>query len=105
LLKLNYKDADQTYTVAKNAGHAIVTRFYRDLQKFILDDYTISDYARLLHISPKHLSETIKSETGKSALQHINEMKIEHAKILLLQTEKTINEVAYDLKFRYTQLL
>jgi AraC-like DNA-binding protein len=52
-----------------------------------------------LHISPKHLSETIKSETGKSALEHINEMKIEHAKILLLQTEKTINEVAYDLNF------
>jgi AraC-like DNA-binding protein len=99
LLKLNYKNADQTYTVAKNAGHAIVTRFYRDLQKFILDDYTVSDYARLLHISPKHLSETIKSETGKPALQHINEMKIEHAKILLLQTEKTINEVAYDLNF------
>jgi hypothetical protein len=38
LLKLNYKNSDQKYTVAKNAGHSIVTRFYRDLQKFILDD-------------------------------------------------------------------
>lgn len=59
----------------------------------------ISNYAELLHISPNHLNKIIKNQLSKSAQEIHNEIILQEAKVLLLQTSKDISEIAFDLGF------
>lgn len=56
-----------------------------------------------LRVSPRYLSDALKAETGKTALEHIHLFLIDEAKNLLLEPGKTVVEVAYQLGFEYPQ--
>jgi AraC family transcriptional regulator, transcriptional activator of pobA len=60
---------------------------------------TVSDFARKLHVSANHLSDTIKKETGKTPTQIIKERTILEARSLLRNTDLTVSEIAYFLLF------
>ncbi|MBX2897287.1 MAG: AraC family transcriptional regulator [Cyclobacteriaceae bacterium] len=59
----------------------------------------IHQYASIMHISPKHLSESVKRASGSSALQLLHKEIIHQAQNLLIHTSKTIAEIAYELNF------
>lgn len=61
--------------------------------------YRISELAAMLHVSPNHLNKTIKNNLGRSAQSVYNEILLQEAKVLLLQTSKDIGEIAFDLGF------
>ena len=48
-------------------------------------------------------SDLLRSETGKTTQEHIHYHLLEKAKTLLAGTEKSINEIAYELGFEYPQ--
>jgi AraC family transcriptional activator of pobA len=58
-----------------------------------------SAYADLLHVTPKHLSDTLKKLSGKTAGKYIEEMVTMEAKILLNNSHLTIGEIASFLSF------
>ncbi|MFN3589536.1 MAG: helix-turn-helix domain-containing protein [Spirosomataceae bacterium] len=64
---------------------------------------TVKYLAEQVHLSPSYLSDLLKKETGKNAQEHIHFYLIEEAKNLLLNSEKNINEIAYNLGFEYPQ--
>jgi AraC family transcriptional regulator, transcriptional activator of pobA len=64
---------------------------------------TVNALAEKLHVSPSYLSDMLRSLTGQNAQQHIHSKIIEKAKELLSTTDKTINEIAYQLGFEYPQ--
>ncbi len=55
---------------------------------------TLADYASQLHISVIYLAECVKKSTGKTAKQIISEYVILEATSLLIQSTKTIDEIA-----------
>ncbi len=57
--------------------------------------------AESLNYSSTYLSDLIKKQTGKSIKEHIDWHIIDLAKHDLVNTGKTINEIAYDLGFNY----
>ena len=59
--------------------------------------------AEQLGISHRYMSDTIKAETGKTAIDQINLYLIEEAKNLLLTPNTSISETAYKLGFEYPQ--
>lgn len=59
--------------------------------------------ADIVNLSPSYLSDLLKKETGKSAQEHIHFYLIEQAKTYLINTEKNISEIAYNLGFEYPQ--
>ncbi len=59
--------------------------------------------ASQLEVSHRYLSDSIKSETGKTAVDQINLYLIEEAKNLLLDPATSISETAYKLGFEYPQ--
>ncbi len=75
----------------------------RDFKKLVdhkyMDWHKVGEYAEGIHISSKHLSQTVKSITGKSAKQIIQDRLILEAKRLLLHTNLTIKEIAYRIGF------
>lgn len=64
---------------------------------------TVKYLAEKVHLSPSYLSDLLKKETGKNAQEHIHFYLIEEAKNLLLNSEKNVNEIAYNLGFEYPQ--
>lgn len=60
----------------------------------------ISDY---LHVSPRYLTDILKSLTGQSTQQHIHDRLIETAKDILSTSDLTISEIAYHLGFEHSQ--
>lgn len=64
---------------------------------------TVEWAAHTLAVSPRYLSDALKAETGKTALEHIHWFLLDEAKNLLLEPNKTVAEVAYQLGFEYPQ--
>ncbi|AKD53963.1 helix-turn-helix domain-containing protein [Spirosoma radiotolerans] len=61
--------------------------------------HAVSDYAELLNKSPKTLSNLFAIYNQKSPLQLIHERIVLEAKRLLLYTDKSTKEIAYELGF------
>jgi AraC family transcriptional activator of pobA len=59
----------------------------------------VGDYASQLNISPGHLSDIVKLQSGKPAVKHIHERLVLEAKRLLFHTNTSLKEIAYDLGF------
>lgn len=60
---------------------------------------TVSYMAEKLNVSPRYLTDLLKQETGKTALELIHLFLITEAKNLLSEGEMTISEIAYALGF------
>ncbi|WP_343691262.1 helix-turn-helix transcriptional regulator [Chitinophaga sp.] len=60
---------------------------------------TVSMLAGQLNISPRYLSDLLKQETGKTAIENIHIYLINEAKNRLKSQQQNISEIAYELGF------
>ena len=60
---------------------------------------TVNYMASQLRLSPKYLSDLLKQETGKTALELIHLYMISEAKNMLIIGDQSISEIAYKLGF------
>jgi len=60
---------------------------------------TVAYMASNLHLSSRYLSDLLKQETGKTAIELIHISLISEAKNLLRSEDQTISEIAYSLGF------
>lgn len=61
---------------------------------------SVEDYAKLLFVSAKHLSKSVKETTGKSASALIQDAILLESKSLLFQSEMSISQIARALNFQ-----
>ncbi len=73
--------------------------FSRLLEIHFREKHNVSEYAELLHIAPKTLTHKFKSLQLESPNQLIINRIILEAKRLLIYTDKTVKEIAYDLGY------
>ena len=113
-LLLNYcsRFYDRQFATRQTANRDIISHF-----ETLLDGYFTSDnpkrigtpsvawFADQLHLSPNYFGDLIKKETGKTAIFHIQRKTMDTAKDLLVQTDKTVSEIAYSLGYQYPQYL
>lgn len=59
----------------------------------------VKDYAEKLNVTPHKLNETAKRILGKTASGLIKERILIESKILLSHTQKSVSEIAFELKF------
>ena len=64
---------------------------------------SIDQIAEQMSVSQRYLSDTLKKETGKTTTEHLQLYLIDEAKHILLNPNKSISEVAYELGFEYPQ--
>ena len=60
---------------------------------------SVNGYADLMNVTAKHLSETIKANTGKTASEWIHDILILEAKVRLKQTTLSVASIAEALNF------
>ena len=63
----------------------------------------VGQIAKELDMSSRYLSDCLKAETGKTAIEHIHLYLINEAKNLLLEPRITVSETAYKLGFENPQ--
>jgi AraC family transcriptional regulator, transcriptional activator of pobA len=109
---LNYSDRfyQRQFLTRKISNHKIVSRLEKLLDDYFANDNvstmglpTVQFLANSLNTSPTYLSGILKTITGQSTQQHIHNKVIEKAKEKLSTTNLTINEIAYELGFEYSQ--
>ncbi|NAS13888.1 helix-turn-helix domain-containing protein [Poritiphilus flavus] len=91
----------------ENRPAEIVKSFQLALNKNLLDItrgkaefiWNVQDYANKLNMHPNYLSSSVKSQTGKTAKQWIDERIISEAKSLLKNTDMSVSEIAYSLTY------
>ena len=81
---------------------ALLKKFQAEIDNNYLQLHEVSEYAELLNISAGHLSEVIKQQSGKPAIKHIHDRLVMEAKRLLVHTETSSKEIAFDLGFTDT---
>lgn len=64
---------------------------------------TVRYVADCLHLSPKYLSNLLRTVTGQNTQQHIHARLIAKAKERLSTTSLTVSEIAYELGFEHLQ--
>ncbi|WP_448555941.1 helix-turn-helix domain-containing protein [Thalassotalea montiporae] len=79
-------------------------RFFNCLKALPSDHIpSVEELADKLHVTPRYLSDGLKVETGKTALDNIHAYQIDRAKNMLLGSDDSIATIAYALGFEYPQ--
>ncbi|MET0463938.1 MAG: helix-turn-helix transcriptional regulator [Chitinophagaceae bacterium] len=109
---LNYSNRfyKRQFITRKAVSHELLTRLEQ-----LLNDYfdkgeplqngipTVEYLAQRLNLSPRYLSDMLRSLTSQNAQQHIHDKLIEKAKEYLTNTNLSVGEIAYQLGFRQPQ--
>ncbi|HEY9259898.1 AraC family transcriptional regulator [Chitinophaga sp.] len=110
LLGYSERFYQRQFITRKITHHGIVSQLETLLEKIfsqkVLEENgvpTVKDISSQLNISPNYLSGLLKTLTGNSTQQHIQEKIIEKAKERLMMTDLSVNEIAFELGFEYPQ--
>ncbi len=111
-LFLNYCERfyDRQFITRENVNRGILEKFEELLNGYFSSGKavqnglpTVAYCADELHLSANYFGDLIKKETGRSAQEYIHNKIIDVAKNKVFDTDKTINEVAFELGFKYPQ--
>lgn len=103
IVSFYYRTAYKTYLPlgeeAPSQQGRIASRFIGLVQMHFRNERFLDFYARELGITPKHLSRTIKAQTGFSAVEWIERFVILEAKVMLRSSNMSIQQIADELNF------
>ena len=101
---------DRQFITRDTIHKSILTRFETLLSSYFTSDKpqtiglpSVAHCAGELNLSAKYFGDLIKKETGQSAQEYIQTKVIETAKERIFDNSKTINEIAFELGFKYPQ--
>jgi len=108
LLNLTERFYERQFDTRKKLYNQLSSDFLSLLKKYyyqITDNEilqpTVQYFANKLNVTPNYLSDTIKYNSGKSALTIIHDFVIEEAKNKLINSNNTVSEISYQLGFEY----
>lgn len=101
---------DRQFITRDNVHRGILEKFEHLLNTYFESSNPQTDgipsvayFAKILHLSSNYFGDLIKKETGQTAKDYIQNKTIEFAKKILFETDKSINEIAFELGFKYPQ--
>ena len=82
---------------------ALLNGYYHSDQPQHIGLPSVGYCAGELHLSSGYFGDLIKKETGKTAQEYIQSKIIDIAKDKIFDTGKSVNQIAYELGFKYPQ--
>jgi AraC-like DNA-binding protein len=108
LLNYSLRFYERQFNTRLSQSKDAVVQFERNLKDYFKQELhleqglpSIKYFADKAHLSQHYFSDLMKKETGRTPKDHINEFVVEKAKNMILSTEHSISEIAYDLGFNY----
>lgn len=87
------------HPLIRTQAEHITNNYLQLIEKNFITKKHVSDYAKLLNISAKHLSDTIKAQTKKNALTFIHTRIYNEMLYLLVYSQLSIKQIANLLHF------
>jgi len=109
---LNYSNRfyKRQFITRKVVNHDILTKVEQLLEAYFANEKslinglpTVEYVAAEVNLSPRYLSDMLRTITGQNTQQLIHEKLIEKAKEKLSATELSVSEIAYQLGFEHPQ--
>lgn len=101
---------ERQFVTREKVNHDILSKFERLLDKYFTNNNaernglpSVKYCASELCLSPNYFGDLIKKETGQTAQEYIQHHIIELSKERILDPQKNIGQVAYELGFQYPQ--
>ncbi len=101
---------DRQFITRETVHKGVLERFEQLLNNYFLSDNpktiglpSVAWCAAELNLSANYFGDLVKKETGKSAQEYIQNKLLETAKEKLFDVHKTVNEIAFELGFKYPQ--
>jgi AraC family transcriptional regulator, transcriptional activator of pobA len=94
-----YNEKGFTSLYKQTRSEQLTHEFKKLVSTHFIKERSVTFYADLLFVTPKHLTETVREVTGKSAGEWIDETVMLEAKILLQEPATSIATVADALHF------
>lgn len=88
-----FKD-QRSYNVTKNINESI-----KFLKEHYQKEYCLEEVAKAANLSPYHFIRVFKSQTGKTPHDFLQEVKLQKAKEMLMDSTKTITDICSELAF------
>ncbi|MBQ8809013.1 MAG: AraC family transcriptional regulator [Bacteroidales bacterium] len=86
-------------TGAEIKSHDVSDKFFHLLAVYYKENRTVQFYADKLNITSKYLTTAIKKTTGRPVLEWLHEAVLIEAKMLLMTTDLTVQEISDRLNF------
>lgn len=101
---------DRQFITRDTIHRGILAKFENLLSSYFSSDKpqtiglpSVSYCADALNLSAKYFGDLVKKETGQTAQEYIQMKVIEAAKERIFSSDKTVNEIAFELGFKYPQ--
>ena len=94
-----YQHTGKALSQNKSRAEQLSTQFKHLVEKNFTHQRSVWAYAKMMNISTRHLSEVVSDSTGRTPLEIIHDILFLEAKALLRSTDKTVTEIAHELRF------
>lgn len=94
-----YKDNGSPTNEYCQRSMILANQFKHLVEKKFLTIRRVQNYAALMNVSPKYLTEVVKNTFGKAPGELIRDMLLEEAKVLLHSTDLSSSQIAFYLNF------
>ena len=108
LLKYCVRFYDRQFITRDIVHKDILVKFEELLENYFQADKpqtaglpTVAHFANQMHLSANYFGDLVKKETGKTAMEYIQDKLMDIAKEKIFDTSKSISEIAYELGFKY----
>lgn len=110
LLNYSQRFYKRQFITRKTINHDLLSRMEQIMDSYLNSNrglneglISVDNLASQTNISPRYLSDMLRSLTGQNAQQFIHEKLIEKAKEKLTTTHLSVSEIAYELGFEQPQ--
>ena len=101
---------DRQFITRHKQNSTVFTAFQRQLKDYFENSQpaikglpSVAYFADKAHLSTGYFGDLISKETGTTAQRYIQDAVIERSKHLLLESNRPVSEIAYELGFEYPQ--
>jgi len=86
--------------IPTHANRAKLGGFFAVLEEKFRKPTNLNILSKSLSLSSAYLTDLVRKETGKTAMEWLQERRINEAKQLLRETQSAIKEISYDVGYR-----
>ena len=91
--------SEQYESIAPSNDKSLLKKYQAAIEENFREVHQVSEYAALLYVSPGHLRDVVKAQSGKPAIAHIQERMVLEARRMLFHSEYSLKEIGFDLGF------
>jgi two-component system response regulator YesN len=91
---------DEVYATRETRNLPVIRQAVSYIKEHFREELTLDDVAQAVHFSPFYVSRLFKEELGMNFIEYLTRIRIDEAKRMLLETNRTVSEIAVSVGYQ-----